>query len=303
MQFVMNLRSRYESLFVVGVIAYGFILLNIIYTAESNRQGCHSLLPQQLFSSGKSNLICELEENTKTEPLPFLLDHNGQLLSLNLSNENITPEQISSLVCNRSLRCLSMRHSNVDPKKLSEISCLTQLEYLDVGETIVNDAFVESISNLEDLHMLILRSTSITDNAVHALGKFNNLKVLDVSHTLLTEKGLLALQKIPHLRILCIDGIKVKQELGGYLQDFENLKFISVEGCGLTINEINDAALVNSDIQISPKEFNTREYRNVMHVGSPYVYQYLLKYHLCLKGGVHQIISRCITPHEESEDA
>lgn len=92
-----------------------------------------------------------------------------QIISLNLSNSNLTDEMMSVVADLPHVQKLFLQKTTITGKGLQALQQLQYLEYLNVYDTKVDDAGLEYLKNLKRLNKLFLWQTDVKEAAMSSL--------------------------------------------------------------------------------------------------------------------------------------
>ena len=124
------------------------------------------------------------------------------LLTLRLSETNITDEGISYLNGLTSLSVLNLSYTKVTDGGLKYLVGLKGLQQLDLANTAITDAGLTHVRKLTSLEFLGLYATAVTNAGLRQLTKLKKLKFLGLYKTPVTNVGVNKLKKsLPDCKI------------------------------------------------------------------------------------------------------
>ncbi|HEY2838755.1 MAG TPA: hypothetical protein VGJ26_06390 [Pirellulales bacterium] len=146
------------------------------------------------------------------------VDHVHDVVSVTLSNANVTDDDLRLLaqlpklqgidlqesnMLNDSLECLkaipdlrflNLRHTSIDDDGLEFIICHKNLKLLNLSQTHLSDAGLARLESLDNLAWMDLSQTDLTDNGLQHFGSLDRLTWLVVRATGVTYEGVKRLQ-------------------------------------------------------------------------------------------------------------
>ena len=110
-------------------------------------------------------------------------------------------------VCDRIIS-VDLSNTNVTDDDLFFLVKLASLTSLNLSRTAITPDFIEQIATLGKLQHLSLAGTSIGDDACAKIAKLSQLRRLELSNTDVSHDGLTQLAGLRHLSILAINGTR-----------------------------------------------------------------------------------------------
>ncbi|MEX0978005.1 MAG: leucine-rich repeat domain-containing protein [Pirellulales bacterium] len=151
-------------------------------------------------------------------------DHQGQVVSVDLSDTAATDEELAAIGVLPSVRTINCTNARqIKGATLRQLGGLKNLETLYLVGTDVTDASLAGLEGLTSLKTLHLGRTRITDAGMPVLDHLTNLQTLSLGNTEVTDMGLVQLRDLRHLSTLILRKTKVTsrgvQELQRMLPD------------------------------------------------------------------------------------
>ncbi len=103
---------------------------------------------------------------------------------------------------------VDLSDTNVTDDDLFFLVKLTSLTSLNLSRTAITPGFIEQIATLQKLQHLSLAGTSIGDDACAKIAKLSQLRRLELSNTDVSDDGLTQLAGLRHLRVLETDATR-----------------------------------------------------------------------------------------------
>ncbi len=204
-----------------------------------------------------------------------------QLERIDLSETNVSDDDLGDLTQLDGLRHLSLRRTNISGKALVHVGGLTGLEELDLASTKVTDEDLPRLDGLKQLRVLSLRYTRITDQGLSIVANFRQLTRLSLGSTKITDAGLRQLEELPQLRALTLDGTQVTDV--GLKRLSSRPVFSWMAAPDLTVSEF-----------LQRLELGQFESAREMYVAGPFVAE---------KGSYHVIGMKSLEPTEKDRKA
>jgi len=194
---------------------------------------------------------------------------SGQIIEVDLSAVEVTPEVLAALPQLTRLRSLLLRESTLEDSGLQEVGKCAALENLDLRECSIGNDGLEHLTGLKKLKALRLSgqsgATTVDDAGLETLGQLPQLKVLAFDFLWVSGEGLQKLNPLKGLRELYLAGTLVGdsdlETLGNFpeLRKLRLSKLSQLSGQGVTeiaklkhLEELDlseDSSLANADIE------------------------------------------------------
>jgi uncharacterized protein (TIGR03067 family) len=148
-----------------------------------------------------------------------LIGQLQRLEALDLSQSNVTDDDLRQLGRLANLRELKLGETRIDGSGLEHLDGLDRLERLELGDTKVSDDSLRHLTKLGNLRHLRLVGTQIGDTGLMHLARIGGLQSLKLTRTKVTDEGLRSLRSLGELRGLTLDETKVTEAGLKYLAE------------------------------------------------------------------------------------
>jgi internalin A len=132
------------------------------------------------------------------------------ILSLDLSCNNIGDEGATSLATLTQLKSLSLKHSNISSAGATHLANLVNLELLDLQSNYIGDDGIKSLSPLTRLAKLNLWGNRLSAKGAEYLAQFRELTRLVLSYNKIEDDGAACLAELTNLTSLDL----IRNEIG-----------------------------------------------------------------------------------------